>query len=118
MRSSTPLARQIPISQPDHRDTPRRIANQALDGKALWLWRTGQEALMIHFPVFEHLNVTGYRVFPGTADRPGLDFPTQRGISIIAGVNGLGKTTLVSMLFRLVVGPFELPKLGATGGNG
>jgi len=66
---------------------------------------------MIHFPVFEHLQVKNYRLFPGTEQQPGLDFVIMPGLSIIAGINGLGKTTLINVLFRLVVGPFELPKL-------
>ena len=40
----------------------------------------------------------------------GIDFSFQGGISLLAGINGLGKTTLINMLFRLLVGPFELPK--------
>lgn len=66
---------------------------------------------MIHFPVFEHLQVKNYRLFPGTERDPGLDFAIRPGLSIVAGINGLGKTTLINILFRLVVGPFELPKL-------
>ncbi len=66
---------------------------------------------MIHFPVFEYLQVEDYRLFPGTENKPGLDFVIRPGLSIIAGINGLGKTTLINVLFRLVVGPFELPKL-------
>lgn len=66
---------------------------------------------MIHFPVFERLQVKNYRLFPGTDQDPGLNFVIKPGLSIIAGINGLGKTTLINILFRLVVGPFELPKL-------
>lgn len=66
---------------------------------------------MINFPVFEHLAVHHYRLFPGTPDEPGINFPIKDGISILAGINGLGKTTLINMLLRLLVGPFELPKI-------
>lgn len=66
---------------------------------------------MIHFPVFKSLKVSDYRLFPGTDPNPGINFDILPGISIIAGINGLGKTTLINVLFRLVVGPFELPKL-------
>jgi hypothetical protein len=69
---------------------------------------------MIHFPVFEHLYIDGYRLFPGAEGQPGLNFEVKPGISIVAGVNGLGKTTLINILFRLLVGPFELPKLETT----
>ncbi|WP_157629725.1 hypothetical protein [Rhizobium gallicum] len=64
---------------------------------------------MINFPVFEHLAVSDYRLFPGTSDQPGINFEIKDGISILAGINGLGKTTLINMLLRLLVGPFELP---------
>lgn len=66
---------------------------------------------MINFPVFEHLAVNDYRLFPGTPDKPGINFEIKDGISILAGINGLGKTTLINMLLRLLVGPFELPKM-------
>lgn len=70
---------------------------------------------MIQFPVIEHLRIVGYRLFPGTVDQPGVDYEFQPGLTIIAGINGLGKTTLINAIFRLIVGPFELPKLGASG---
>jgi len=66
---------------------------------------------MIHFPVVDHIQICGYRLFPGGDQEPGLSFLVKPGISIIAGVNGLGKTTLIETIFRLIVGPFELPKL-------
>lgn len=65
---------------------------------------------MINFPVLERLRVTNYRLFPGTSQKPNVSFDFQSGISIWAGVNGLGKTTLINILFRLLVGPWELPK--------
>ncbi len=65
---------------------------------------------MIHFPIFTHVQIENYRLFPGTEQNPGLDFDIRPGLSIIAGINGLGKTTLINVLFRLVVGPFDLPK--------
>ena len=58
--------------------------------------------------MFERLRIDGYALFPGRQGEEGLDFPIQSGLSVIAGVNGLGKTTLINVLFRLVVGPFEL----------
>lgn len=65
---------------------------------------------MNRFPVLERLIVSDYRLYPGTADQPGIDFVFQNGVSLLAGINGLGKTTLIEMLYRLIVGPFELPK--------
>lgn len=65
---------------------------------------------MIKFPVFERLVVSDYRLFPGLPDQPGIDFLFKNGVSLVAGVNGLGKTTLINMMYRLLVGPWELPK--------
>jgi hypothetical protein len=65
---------------------------------------------MLHFPVFENLVVREYRLFPGAKKDPELSFDFKSGISLIAGINGLGKTTLINILYRLLVGPWELPK--------
>jgi hypothetical protein len=63
------------------------------------------------FPIFERLDVEAYGLFPGTKKKPGLHVEFQPGTTLILGANGLGKTTLVSMLYRLCTGPYELPKL-------
>jgi hypothetical protein len=73
---------------------------------------------MIQFPVLQRLEVENYSLFPGTRGRPGVDFTVQAGMSVIAGVNGLGKTTLINMLYRLLVGPWELPKDTSSGSFG
>ena len=65
---------------------------------------------MNRFPVLHRLVVRNYRLYPGTAGSSGIDFNFQNGISLLAGINGLGKTTLINLIFRLLVGPFELPK--------
>jgi hypothetical protein len=65
---------------------------------------------MLHFPIFERLVVREYRLFPGTTKSAELSFDFKAGISLIAGINGLGKTTLINILYRLLVGPWELPK--------
>jgi RNA binding exosome subunit len=70
---------------------------------------------MDRFPVLERLTVENYRLYPGTTDTPGIDFAFQNGVSLLAGINGLGKTTLINMIFRLIVGPFELKKDSASG---
>ncbi len=70
---------------------------------------------MNKFPVLERLKVDDYRLYPGTVEDPGIDFTFQAGISLLAGINGLGKTTLITLVFRLLVGPFELPKDDGTG---
>jgi anion-transporting ArsA/GET3 family ATPase len=62
---------------------------------------------LISFPVFDRLHVAGYDMYPGAPDAPGLDIVFD-GTTIVLGANGLGKTTLVTMLFRMCVGPAEL----------
>jgi hypothetical protein len=47
---------------------------------------------MIHFPVVDHIQIADYRLFPGSDQSPGLNFLVKPGISIIAGVNGLGNS--------------------------
>ena len=69
---------------------------------------------MNRFPVIDRLVVADYRLYPGTRDASGIDFAFDGGVSLLAGINGLGKTTLITMLFRMIVGGFELPKDSAT----
>lgn len=66
---------------------------------------------MVAFPVIRSFLVDNYRLFPGIDGENSLSFSPPEGISIVAGVNGLGKTTLINILFRLIVGPFDIPKL-------
>jgi DNA repair exonuclease SbcCD ATPase subunit len=49
-------------------------------------------------------------MFPGAdSTDPGLHIAFQPGITLILGANGLGKTTVVNVLFRLLTGPWDLP---------
>lgn len=64
--------------------------------------------LMIQFPLFESLNVQGYGLYPGTEVTPGLQAMFQPGTTLVMGANGLGKSTLVLMLYRMCTGPTEL----------
>jgi hypothetical protein len=66
---------------------------------------------MINFPIFEKLEICGYGLFPGTAEAPGLDVQFLPGLTLVIGANGLGKTTLISILFRLLTGPYDIPGL-------
>lgn len=47
-------------------------------------------------------------MYPGTEKRPGLDIAFDNGTTLILGANGLGKTTLITMLYRLSAGLSEL----------
>lgn len=65
---------------------------------------------MINFPIFERLEVTGYGLYPGTKTKPGLKIDFKPGLTLILGANGLGKTTLITMLYRMLSGGWELSR--------
>ncbi len=69
---------------------------------------------MIRLPVLHELSVDEYGLYPGTQRRPGLSFGTRPGLTLVLGANGLGKTTLVTILFRMLSGPADIPNI-ATG---
>lgn len=47
-------------------------------------------------------------MYPGTDEAPGLRVEFAPGMTLVMGANGLGKTTLITMLFRLLTGPFDI----------
>lgn len=71
---------------------------------------------MINFPVFERIEVEGYGLFPG-GEGPGvgvgLHVTFQPGLTLVLGANGLGKTTLINIMYRLLTGPFDIPALAS-----
>jgi energy-coupling factor transporter ATP-binding protein EcfA2 len=67
---------------------------------------------MINFPILDRLDISGYGLFPGAEpSHPGLQIEFRPGITLILGTNGLGKSTLVSIIYRLLAGPFDIPGL-------
>lgn len=66
---------------------------------------------MIQFPIFDSLAVDGFGLYPGKAQKPGLTVELKPGLTLILGANGLGKTTLITIIFRLLTGPFDIPAL-------
>lgn len=68
---------------------------------------------MIQLPLFESLIVRNYGLFPGLPASPGLDVVFRPGLTLILGSNGLGKSTLVGIMYRLLTGPFDLPGLAS-----
>lgn len=67
---------------------------------------------MIKFPVFESLNILNYGLFPGSGDLdPGLHVNFMPGLTLILGANGLGKTTLINIIYRMLTGPYDIPRL-------
>ena len=47
-------------------------------------------------------------MFPGEEDNPGLSHTFSPGLHLVAGVNGLGKSTLLLALYHGVVGPASI----------
>lgn len=62
---------------------------------------------MIAFPIYERLRIDGYGLYPGKNKDHHLDIEFGPGLTLILGANGLGKTTLITLLFRLLTGPFD-----------
>ncbi len=67
---------------------------------------------MIVLPLFKHFRINDYELFPGTRESEGIDFVFSKGVTLIAGINGLGKTTLLNVFFRLLTGPVDLSGTG------
>lgn len=69
------------------------------------------EVPVIRFPLFDHLKVDNYGLYPGTEDAPGMEIGFQSGLTLILGANGLGKSTLVLLLYRMCTGPNDIQGL-------
>ena len=61
--------------------------------------------MTVHFPVYRHIQVDNYQMYPGTEGVGGISHPLTHGLHLVAGVNGLGKSTLLLMLYHGIVGP-------------
>jgi predicted nucleic acid-binding Zn-ribbon protein len=69
---------------------------------------------MINLPVLGRLDVTGYGLYPGAeGGEPGLHVEFKPGLTLVLGANGLGKSTLVGIIYRLLTGPFDIPGLAS-----
>jgi ABC-type dipeptide/oligopeptide/nickel transport system ATPase subunit len=63
---------------------------------------------VINLPLLDRLEVNNYGMYPGKYER-GINLKVGSGLTLIVGANGLGKTTLVMILYRLLTGPFDVP---------
>ena len=66
---------------------------------------------MINLPILHSLDITGYGLYPGSPASPGLHIQFSPGLTLVLGTNGLGKSTLITMLYRLMTGPYDIPAL-------
>jgi len=73
---------------------------------------------MISVPAFTRIDIDNYGLYPGLPKQSGMHAPLQNGFTLIVGANGLGKTTLVTLLFRMLSGPSDIPNLSAGEGLG
>jgi len=69
---------------------------------------------LIQLPLLNELAITDYGMYPGTEREPGLHVTFDAGLTLVLGVNGLGKTTLVTVLYRLCTGAFEISGLSSS----
>ncbi len=69
---------------------------------------------MIHLPILKELKVDNYGLFPGESDGSGITWSFRPGLSLIAGINGLGKTTLLMMILRSFTGAYDLNSDGVS----
>lgn len=60
--------------------------------------------MTVNLPIIRRIQVTDYALYPGNK-REGIDWELKKGVSVVAGVNGLGKTTLLNIMFRMLAGP-------------
>lgn len=58
--------------------------------------------------------MTGFGLYPGVTGN-GLIISFTPGLKLVLGANGLGKTTLITILYRLMTGPFDIPGLTTQG---
>ena len=68
---------------------------------------------MIVIPKFETIHLSNYGLFPGISGDHQVDIDFRNGLTVLAGINGLGKTTLLNLLLRMISGPYDLTSTGA-----
>lgn len=63
---------------------------------------------MTELPVLERLQIRRYGLYPGPAGDGTFNINLAPGLTVVLGANGLGKSTLVNILFRMLTGPWDL----------
>lgn len=71
---------------------------------------------MIRFPLIQELSVDNYALYPGPSSaRAGFTTSFLPGLTLILGANGLGKTTFVWLLYRMLCGSYDISGLDSGG---
>lgn len=73
---------------------------------------------MVRFPVLNWLRIDDYAMYPGQPRGSGLYVDLSKDLSLVVGANGLGKSTLLNVAFRLLTGPFDIPGAARSGDLG
>lgn len=61
--------------------------------------------MSVRLPIYTYIGVDGYQMYPGLASAPGIHHELTPGLHLVAGVNGLGKSTFLLLLYHGLVGP-------------
>ena len=67
---------------------------------------------MVHFPILRQVRIDDFGLFPGSDEHaagPHIDF--HPGLTLVVGANGLGKTTFVTLIYRMLTGPYDISSL-------
>lgn len=59
-------------------------------------------------PVLKRLQIRNYGLYPGLNRDGVFDIDLAPGLTVVLGANGLGKSTLVNILFRMLTGPWNV----------
>ncbi len=59
----------------------------------------------VQLPVLRHISVKNYPMYPGEGGKDGFAVDLLDGVSVIVGINGIGKTTLLNMILWMLTGP-------------
>lgn len=63
---------------------------------------------MMDLPVLKRLQIRKYGLYPGPNRDGVFDIDLAPGLTVVLGANGLGKSTLVNILFRMLTGPWNV----------
>lgn len=61
--------------------------------------------MSVRLPLYTYAGVDGFQMYPGRPGAPGIHHEFTPGLHLIAGVNGLGKSTFLLILYHGLVGP-------------